>query len=89
MGIGANHRYRLHVSGRFSDLTVVCNEKQWAVHKAIVCSRSGFFDGACSGSFREAGTGVINLSEDDQDAVDQMIHCGSIHPHQRTPVDFL
>ncbi|KAM0718483.1 hypothetical protein Q7P37_005553 [Cladosporium fusiforme] len=72
-------RNRLHLGGKYSDLTVTCNYRQWAVHKAILCSRSGFFDGACSGRFREADTGVIDLSEDDEDAVDQMIHCKSTH----------
>ncbi|KAF2213786.1 hypothetical protein CERZMDRAFT_95824 [Cercospora zeae-maydis SCOH1-5] len=65
---------RLHLNGKFSDLTITCNDKRWAVHKAIVCSRSGFFDGACSHQFREANSGVIDLSEDDEDAVEQMIH---------------
>lgn len=74
MGISNSPR-RLHLNGKFSDLTITCNYKQWAVHKAIVCSRSGFFDGACSHQFREANTGVIDLSEDDEDAVGQMIHC--------------
>lgn len=66
---------RLHLGGKYSDLTVKCNYRQWSVHKAIVCSRSGFFDGACSHQFREAETGVIDLSEDDEEAVEQMIHC--------------
>ncbi|PPJ51972.1 hypothetical protein CBER1_10703 [Cercospora berteroae] len=73
MGI-SNSPQRLHLNGKFSDLTITCNYKQWAVHKAIICSRSGFFDGACSHQFREANTGLIDLSEDDEDAVEQMIH---------------
>ncbi|KAF2716374.1 hypothetical protein K431DRAFT_323846 [Polychaeton citri CBS 116435] len=64
----------LHLGGKYSDLKIVCNYKEWYVHKAIVCSRSGFFDGACSAQMREAGSGVVDLSEDDEDAVDQMIH---------------
>lgn len=64
----------LKVTGRFSDLRLVCNARHWDVHKAIVCSRSGFFDGACSHQFREATSGVIDLSEDDEDAVEQMVH---------------
>ncbi|GAB7359802.1 hypothetical protein MBLNU230_g6971t1 [Neophaeotheca triangularis] len=71
---GAYARRRLHLGGKYSDLTVTCNYKQWAVHRAILCSRSGFFDGACSSQFREASTGVIDLSDDDEEAVEQMIH---------------
>jgi len=65
---------RLHLGGKYSDLTITCNDRQWSVHKAILCSRSGFFDGACSNRFREADTGVIDLSEDDEDAIEHMIH---------------
>ncbi|KAK3719924.1 hypothetical protein LTR37_004047 [Vermiconidia calcicola] len=65
---------RLHFTSKYSDLTITCNYRQWAVHRAIVCSRSGFFDGACSSQFREANSGVIDLSEEDEDAVEQMIH---------------
>ncbi|KAI5361841.1 Putative BTB/POZ domain-containing protein [Septoria linicola] len=65
----------LHIGGKYSDLTIRCDHRQWAVHKAIVCPRSGFFDGACSHQFREAMTGVVDLSgEDDPNAVEQMIH---------------
>ena len=70
-----NQRNRLLEIGKYSDLTILCGEKKYAVHRAIICSRSGFFDGACSNPFREAETGIINLSEDDPDAVDYMVHC--------------
>jgi len=66
---------RLYAGGKYSDLTITCNFRQWAVHRAIVCSRSGFFDGACSNAFVEANSGVIDLSEDDEEAVEQMIRC--------------
>ena len=74
---GTYARCRLHVGGKYSDLTITCNYRQWAVHRAIVCSRSGFFDGACSSTFREAESRIIDLSEDDEEAVNQMIHCTS------------
>ncbi|KAL0258136.1 hypothetical protein SLS55_007308 [Diplodia seriata] len=64
----------LFSSGKYSDLTVRCGERSWSVHKAVICSRSGFFDGACSLPFKESGTGVIDLSEDDPEAVEHMIN---------------
>lgn len=74
---GTNAGRRLHAGGKFSDLTVTCGYRQWHVHRAILCSRSGFFDGACSNAFLEAQNRVIDLSEDDEEAVDQMIRCMS------------
>ncbi|KAI9657325.1 MAG: hypothetical protein M1821_003005 [Bathelium mastoideum] len=59
--------------GKFSDLTVACGTQKYAVHKAIVCSRSGFFEGACSHPFKETSTGVIDLSEDEEEPVKHMI----------------
>lgn len=79
----SNFQCRLHHGGKYSDLKVICNDRQWSVHKAIVCSRSGFFDGACSHRFRESETGVIDLSEDDEEAVEQMIHCTSCKVSRR------
>lgn len=64
----------LHLGGKYSDLTVKCNSREYNVHRAILCSRSGFFDGACSNQFREAQTGLIDLSEEDEEAVEHMIH---------------
>ncbi|KAF1988781.1 hypothetical protein K402DRAFT_19785 [Aulographum hederae CBS 113979] len=61
-------------AGKYSDLTIICGARRFQVHRAIICSRSGFFDGACSNPFREAETGIIDLSEDDEEAVEHMIH---------------
>lgn len=61
-------------TGKYSDLTVVCHGKRYPVHRALLASRSAFFDGACRHPFQEAETGVIDLSEDDPEAVEHMVH---------------
>jgi len=43
------------------------------VHKKVLCSRSEFFGKACEGEFKEASSGVIDLSKDDPDAVKAML----------------
>jgi len=56
------------------DLTIVCQQKRYYVHKAFVRARSEFFDGACKNPFKESESGVIDLSEDDPEAVEHMIN---------------
>jgi len=46
----------------------------YQVHRILLATRSTFFEGACRGGFREAESGVIDLSEDDAEAVEHMIH---------------
>ncbi|RMY56374.1 hypothetical protein D0865_03682 [Hortaea werneckii] len=56
-----------------ADLTVQCYPRQWRVHKAILCSRCGFFKAACEpGRFKEGSENTVTLrsrleSEDDDD----------------------
>jgi hypothetical protein len=59
----------------YSDLTIACGGKRYPVHRALLATRSSFFEGACRNSFVEAQTGVIDLSEDDAEAVEHMVHC--------------
>ncbi|KAG5804747.1 hypothetical protein H9Q74_004426 [Fusarium xylarioides] len=60
-------------TGKYSDLTISCGKDQYRVHKAIICPRSNFFEAACSGEFKEAQTGEIDLPDDDPVAVRMMI----------------
>lgn len=39
-------------SGSFSDAVVVCQGKEWSVHKAIICRRSVWFEGCLDGPFK-------------------------------------
>ncbi|KAK3291910.1 BTB/POZ protein [Chaetomium fimeti] len=57
----------------YSDLTVTCRGDEYKVHKAIICPRSPFFASACNGPFQEARTGIIDLPDDDPQAVKLMI----------------
>lgn len=63
------------MSGKYSDITLVCQSRQWALHKVVLASRSGYFDDAISGSSREASTAVIDMSEEDESDVDGLIRC--------------
>ncbi|KAF9700927.1 hypothetical protein EKO04_000986 [Ascochyta lentis] len=60
--------------GKYSDLTIVCGSKRYPVHRALLATRSTFFEGACRGGFQESSTGVIDLTEDDAEAVEHMVH---------------
>ncbi|CAA9957051.1 hypothetical protein P3342_000782 [Pyrenophora teres f. teres] len=64
----------LFEQGQYSDLTIVCGTKRYQVHRVLLATRSTFFQGACRSGFREAETGVIDLSEDDAEAVEHMMH---------------
>ena len=67
--------FRLFECGKYSDLTIVCGSKRYPVHRALLATRSTFFEGACRGGFQESATGVIDLTEDDAEAIEHMVHC--------------
>lgn len=64
------------------------------MHRVLLATRSTFFEGVCRNGFREAETGIIDLTEDDAEAVEHMVHCmysGDLYPIQcliRWIVDF-
>ncbi|KAB5531395.1 hypothetical protein GE09DRAFT_1146941 [Coniochaeta sp. 2T2.1] len=64
----------LFIEGKYSDLTVACGPSSYRTHKAVLCTQSPFFAKACDGSFKEASTGIIELTEDDPEAVRMMMH---------------
>ncbi|KAK4550170.1 hypothetical protein LTR36_003137 [Oleoguttula mirabilis] len=63
----------LFVSGYFSDLVIVCGERNWKAHRSIVCTQSDFFMKACTGKFKEATERKIDLGDDNPDAVPAML----------------
>ncbi|KAF5545450.1 kelch repeat BTB domain-containing protein [Fusarium phyllophilum] len=59
-------------SGKYSDLTIVCGNNRYRVHKTILCVRSKFFAVSCDRDFKESN-GEIELPGDDPAAVQKMI----------------
>ncbi|OKP10402.1 hypothetical protein PENSUB_4191 [Penicillium subrubescens] len=56
--------WKLYQSGDHTDLDVICGDRVFKVHKAIVCSQSSFFAAACSGYFKEGVEAKVDLSDD-------------------------
>jgi len=36
---------------KYSDVTVVCGERRWRVHKLVLCPQVSVFDKACDGDW--------------------------------------
>lgn len=51
-------------SGEYSDLTIVCEDHKFSVHKVVVCSQSKVFAAAVKKGFKESELNLIDLSED-------------------------
>lgn len=49
-------------SSDYSDLTICCKEREWKVHRAIICPQSKFFAVACNGDFKVNSTPAIFIS---------------------------
>ncbi|PVI05416.1 hypothetical protein DM02DRAFT_725114 [Periconia macrospinosa] len=62
----------LYLSGKYSDLTIVCGDDVYPVHKAIICPRSDFFAAAVEFG-KEAAENKIDLSHDEPHIVKLMI----------------
>ncbi|KAH9434506.1 hypothetical protein MCOR02_006507 [Pyricularia oryzae] len=60
-------------SGELADLIITCKGRTFNVHRMILSAQSGFFRGACTGNFKEAFTGRIDLPEDDPDILEILI----------------
>ncbi|EHK24280.1 uncharacterized protein TRIVIDRAFT_54366 [Trichoderma virens Gv29-8] len=60
-------------SGQFSDLTLVCQGKEFKIHKVVACPQSPVFSAAVSGEFKESQTGVIEIELFDSETVRRMV----------------
>lgn len=79
----------LWTSELYSDMIIICGQKEYKVHRAIICPRSTFFTAAFKGQFKvsiywedhgskadgeqEATTATITLDDDDPSTVDRML----------------
>ncbi|GAB7346350.1 hypothetical protein MBLNU457_5062t2 [Dothideomycetes sp. NU457] len=60
-------------SDKLSDATIQCGSRSFKVHAAILTAASTYFEGAFAGVFKESATRVIDLKDDDEEAVLAML----------------
>ncbi|EWZ28852.1 uncharacterized protein FOBCDRAFT_204642 [Fusarium oxysporum Fo47] len=66
--------FQLLHSREYSDFTLVCQEQQFYLHKAIVCPQSPVITAALQGEFQEARTKVLNVEAFDVATVRRMVN---------------
>ncbi|KAI7257543.1 hypothetical protein KC343_g6462 [Hortaea werneckii] len=65
---------RAFTSEEHSDLTIICQDRQWKAHKFLLCAQSEWFRKACAGPWKEGKEGTITLKEDDPQVIDALLH---------------
>ncbi|KAG8157976.1 hypothetical protein KVR01_012248 [Diaporthe batatas] len=60
-------------SGNFSDVEVVCGDRSWKCHGAILVPRCLWFRKALTGPFQESNTRKITLAEEDPICIDLVL----------------
>ncbi|KAK0653080.1 hypothetical protein B0T16DRAFT_455389 [Cercophora newfieldiana] len=60
-------------SGFLSDCVVKCGDKEWKLHKLLLCSRSKFFKAALTGNFKESATNEVVLHEQHPEIVEKTL----------------
>ncbi|KAH8670530.1 hypothetical protein BGZ61DRAFT_107493 [Ilyonectria robusta] len=64
---------RLLDTGEFSDFVLLCQGKEFRLHKAIVCPQSSVMKAALDGGFQEAQTGTLKADSFDISTVQRMV----------------
>lgn len=54
---------RLMTSGNFSDLKLVCQGKEFRIHKLVACSQSSVIATALKGEFKVSNGGAASFGE--------------------------
>lgn len=60
-------------SEKYSDLTIICQGRQFKAHRAIICPQSDVISRLCDIDMAERRTGIIEHEEFDADTVERMI----------------
>lgn len=60
-------------SDSWSDFTITCGEIEWDCHRAIICTRSNYFQKACQNHFKEGKSQYIELKDEEPDMILKML----------------
>jgi hypothetical protein len=60
--------------GKFSDFTILCDGKEYHVHRCFIAPQSKYFERAFGGMFKEGAERKIELKEDQAAMVERMVH---------------
>ncbi|KAF7890425.1 hypothetical protein EAF00_008740 [Botryotinia globosa] len=64
---------QLYTTGKYTDLIIRCQGKEYKVHRAIICSQSKPLAAAIDHGFKEATDGVFDFEEEEPEIVEYMI----------------
>ncbi|KAF7936871.1 hypothetical protein BELL_0012g00370 [Botrytis elliptica] len=64
---------QLYTTGKYTDLIIKCQGKEFKVHRAIICSQSKPLAAAIDHGFKEATDGVFDFDEEEPEIVEYMI----------------
>ena len=65
----------------YSDLTIICGESKFYVHRVVVCQHSGFFKRACDSAMLERRTGAIEIEDWEPEIIKGVLHCMYSKPY--------
>lgn len=52
MGVANHELNSWYDAGRFTDVTIVCGDREFKCHKMVLCTQSKFFEAACFNGFK-------------------------------------